>query len=74
MTDSILSPAAIAVDDALAACIQLQGEIVRARPLAAAALRAAAEQLRNAYANEDYVDSADDLLDAIAAELEGATR
>ena len=37
-----LSPAAIAVDDALAACIQLQGEIVRARPLAAAALRAVA--------------------------------
>jgi hypothetical protein len=40
-----LSPAAIAVDDALAACIQLQGEIVRARPLAAAALRAAADQV-----------------------------
>jgi hypothetical protein len=36
-----LSPAAIAVDDALAACIQLQGEMIRARPLAAAALRAA---------------------------------
>jgi hypothetical protein len=43
MTD--LSPAAIAVDDALAACIQLQGEIIRARPLAAAALRAAADQV-----------------------------
>jgi hypothetical protein len=42
---SELSPAAIAVDDALAACIQLQGEIVRARPFAAAALRAAADQL-----------------------------
>jgi hypothetical protein len=40
-----LSPAAIAVDDALATCIQLQGEIVRARPLAAAALRAAADQV-----------------------------
>jgi hypothetical protein len=40
-----LSPAAIAVDDALAACIQLQGEIIRARPLAAAALRAAADQV-----------------------------
>jgi hypothetical protein len=42
---SELSPAAIAVDDALAACIQLQGEITRTRPLAAAALRAAADQL-----------------------------
>jgi hypothetical protein len=40
-----LSPAAISVDDALAACIQLQGEIVRARPLAAAVLRAAADQV-----------------------------
>jgi hypothetical protein len=40
-----LSPAAIAVDDALAACIQLQGEIIRARHLAAAALRAAADQV-----------------------------
>ena len=36
----------------------------------AAALRAAADQLREAYANEEYVDSADDWLDAIAAELE----
>jgi hypothetical protein len=40
-----LSPAAIAVDNALAACIQLQGEIIRARPLAAAALEAAADQV-----------------------------
>jgi hypothetical protein len=40
-----LSPAAIAVDAALAGCIQLQGEIIRARPLAAAALRAAADQV-----------------------------
>jgi len=38
--------------------------------IAAAALRAAADQLRNAYANEEYIDSADDFLDAIAAELE----
>jgi hypothetical protein len=36
----------------------------------AAALRAAASALRNAYANEQYVDSADDFLDDIAAELE----
>jgi propanediol dehydratase small subunit len=40
-----LSPAAQAVDTALAACIQLQGEIIRARPLASAALRAAADQV-----------------------------
>jgi hypothetical protein len=37
----------------------------------AAALRAAADQLREAYANEEYVDAADDWLDDIAAELEG---
>ena len=39
-------------------------------PAIAAALRAASDQLRNAYANEEYIDSADDFLDAIAAELE----
>lgn len=78
-----LSPAAIAVDDALAACIQLQGEIIRARPLAAAALRAAADQVvpetngpRNQleYALGDW-DARDDVrnaLLAIAAELEGS--
>jgi len=36
----------------------------------AAALRAAATMLRDAYANEEYVDPADDWLDDIAAELE----
>ena len=40
-----LSPAAQAIDTALAACIQLQGEIIRARLLAAAALIAAADQV-----------------------------
>ena len=40
-----LSPAAQAVDTALAACIQLQGEIIRARPLAATALEAVADQM-----------------------------
>ena len=39
-------------------------------PAIAAALRAAAAKLRDAYANEEYVDPADDWLDAIAAELE----
>lgn len=36
----------------------------------AAALHVAADQLREAYANEEYVDSADDWLDDIAAELD----
>jgi hypothetical protein len=39
---------------------------------AAAVLRTAAQQLRTAYANEEYVDSADDYLDDIANELEKA--
>ena len=43
---SELSPAAQAVDTELAICIQLQGEIIRARPLAAAALRAAAKHCK----------------------------
>ena len=51
-----LSPAAIAVDDALAACIQLQGEIIRARPLAAAALRAAADQVVPPALEEEWRD------------------
>ena len=48
-----LSPAAIAVDDALAACIQLQGEIIRARPLAAAALEAAADRVVPEFSGGD---------------------
>jgi hypothetical protein len=39
---------------------------------AAAVLRTAANQLRTAYANEEYVDSAEDYLDDIATELEKA--
>jgi len=39
---------------------------------AAAALRAAARQLREAYVNETYVEPADDWLDSIADELENA--
>jgi len=39
------------------------------RDLIAAAFRAAADQLRNAYANEECIDSADDFLDGIATEL-----
>ena len=67
-----LSPAAQAVLNAAEAV----SEYGKATPLMkarlAAALRAAAGQLREAYANEEYVDSADDWLDGIAAELEGA--
>ena len=74
-----LSPAAIAVDDALAACIQLQGEIIRARPLAAAALRAAADQVLAVQwegriepdaTHKLGINWTCDALHAIAAELE----
>ena len=44
MTDSKLSPAAQAVDRAIAARIYLLGEIAPSRQVAAAALRAAANQ------------------------------
>jgi hypothetical protein len=65
MTD--LSPATQAVLDAF-------NEVYESdRHAVAAALRAAADQLREAYANEEYVDAADDWLDDIAAELEGIT-
>jgi len=61
MTDPTpLSPAAQAVDRAVADRIQLLGEIAPSRQIVAAALRAAADHL-------DYIDS----LYAIAAELEG---
>jgi hypothetical protein len=39
----------------------------------AAAIQSIAVVLRNAYANEEYVDPADDWLDDIAAELRGTT-
>lgn len=41
-----------------------------AENIAAAAFRAAAIQLREAYANEEYVEPADDWLETIARELE----
>jgi hypothetical protein len=59
-----LSPAAQTVLDAYNDAYESDRHAV------AAALRAAADQLRKAYADEEYVDSADDWLDAIAAELE----
>ena len=66
MTD--LSPAAQAVLTAIHAAPDNTRDSYRSA--GAAALRAAAEQLRKAYADEEYVDSADDWLDAIAAEME----
>ena len=65
MTD--LSPAAQAVLDAANSTFDQAGTT---RQGIAAALCAAADQLRNAYANEECIDSADDFLDGIAAELE----
>jgi len=62
-----LSPAAQAVLDA--AAFSETG----LRATVGAALRAAALILRNAYANEEYIDSADDFLDGIAAELEAGS-
>ena len=78
-----LSPAAQAVDTALAACIQLQGEIIRARPLAAAALEAVADQVvpeepmcslnaRWMYERDPRQSIRSEFL-AIAAELRGIT-
>jgi hypothetical protein len=65
MTD--LSPAAAVLD---AVCKNTEPDC-DTQHLIAAALRAAADQLREAYANEEYVDSADDWLDGVAAEVEG---
>jgi hypothetical protein len=61
-----LSPAAEAVLDAT----QQHCPCGIANDIAAAALRAAAQQLRKAYANEEPIDHADDWLYDIAAELE----
>jgi len=71
MTD--LSPQAQAVLDAYFNHADLLNREVSHEEMLAAALRAAADQLREAYANEEYVDSADDWLDDIAAELETPT-
>jgi hypothetical protein len=69
MTD--LSPAAEAVLDAyMNNCGWLDGPLEKDYRCAAAVLQAAAFKLREAYANEEYVDSPDDWLDSIAAELE----
>jgi hypothetical protein len=64
-----MTPAAQAVLDAFNSVPYYPDE--NDEGMLAAALRAAADQLREAYANEEYVDSADDWLDDIAAELDG---
>jgi cytochrome c556 len=66
-----LSPAAQAVWNAFNDVSERVGVFEDYGDALAAALRAAADQLREAYANEVYVDSADDWLDDIADELEG---
>jgi len=70
-----LSPAAQATYDAFNR-IGLYNEpsLETDRRALAAALRAAATMLRDAYLSEEYAFAADDWLDDIAAELEGATR
>ena len=73
-----LSPAALAVDRAMAARIQLLGEIAPSRQVGAAALRAAADQVVPSDADEprNYLPLAIECqriraeLLAIAAELE----
>ena len=64
-----LSPAAQAVMAAATRNTHLQTDPVY-RECIAAALRAAANIFRKAYEAEEYVDSPDDWLDDIAAELE----
>jgi hypothetical protein len=65
---STLSPAAQAVDRAIAASIQLHGEMIHAQHMAAAALRAAAKHShRGSDGHWIYVKE----LESIAAELEG---
>ena len=64
---SELSPAAQAVDRAIADRIQLLGEIAPSRQIAAAALRAANAQIPPLRYAADYIEH----LLAIAAELEG---
>jgi hypothetical protein len=67
---TLLSPAAQAVSNAAKSSLDWEAGYLP-NAVAAAALRAAADQLREAYANEEYVDSADDWLDGVAAEVEG---
>lgn len=69
---NVLSPAALAVWDAAwqLSPVNCESHKDRRRQQIAAALRAAAWQLRKAYENEECVPSPDDWLDDIATELE----
>ena len=66
-----LSPQAQAVLDAAKSSLDWEAGYLP-NAVAAAALRVAACQLREAYANETCVEPADDLLDSVATELENA--
>ena len=72
MTKQKYSPSTQAVSDAANKAYWLWDEMcpADAHTIAAAALRAAANLLNQAYANEEYVDSADEFLCDIATELE----
>lgn len=72
MTKQQYSPTTQAVSDAVEQVYWDWGNLcpASADTIAAAALRAAANLLNQAYANEEYVDSADEFLCDIATELE----
>jgi hypothetical protein len=72
MFEKPLSPTTQAVSDAIKEEYLLWEALHPgdAERIAAAALRAAANLLNQAYANEEYVDSADEFLCDIATELE----
>lgn len=72
MSNEKYSPATQAVSDAIEEDYLLWEPLHPgdAERIAAAALRAAANLLNQAYANEEYVDSADEFLYAIAKELD----
>ena len=71
MFEKPLSPSTQAVSDAANEAFWDPGDMrPSSNTIAAAALRAAANLLNQAYANEEYVDSADEFLCDIATELE----
>ena len=59
MTDSKLSPAAQAVDRAIAARIYLLGEIAPSRQVAAAAIRALADQVKPTLTRTPWLTNED---------------
>ena len=73
MAKQPLSPAANAAWEAFNDVLERVGVFEDYGDALAAALRAAAAVLRDAYAREEPMDGPDDFLDGIAAELEGDT-